>query len=210
MKGKKLIFGLYKLLQYVLYVNLVLAGGVIGFQIINFFRPEKSLLANYLGKFAIELKAVGILESARGTELGIYFESLTGNPQLSINASMHAAFVFIFTLLIVGITLFYNHQLYKLFENLNTSVRTGSPFSTKITNQLKSIALFSLAVFALGSLLSVLKLLLIDKIVFSTFAAHPVFDNQLLNFLWLALVTYILNEVYKVGIDLKKEQDLTI
>jgi hypothetical protein len=210
MKGKKLIYVLYQLLKYVLYINIVLAGGVLGFQIINFFRPEKSLITSYLGNFTIELSAKGIFQSMQNSEIVFYFENITGMPSLGINLPLHGMFVLLFTIAVASVTLFYNYKFYKIFEILYASVKLGTPFSTDISKILKSIALFSIGVFVVGAALSIIKLWLIDEIVFNNFVAHPVFDNQLLNFLWFGLGIYILNEIYKVGLELKNEQELTI
>lgn len=210
MKGKKLIYGLFLLLKYVLYINIVLAGGVVGFQLINIFRPEKSLITSYLGKFAIELKETGVFESWQGHDIAMYLESITGLPSLGLNLPGHGFYVFLFSMAVACVTLFFNYKFFKIFECLHNSVKQGTPFSMAISKDLKVVAFFSLGVFGVGSVLSVIKVLLMDAITFRHFIAQPVYDNQLLNFLWFGLGCFILNEIYKVGIELKKEQDLTI
>jgi len=210
MKGKKLIYALYQLLKYVLYINIVLAGGVLGFQIINFFHPEKSLITSYLGKFTVELNATGIFQSVQHGEIAVYFENISGMPSLGLNLPLHILFVLLFTIAVASVTLFYNYKFYKVFEILNASVKLGTPFSSDISKIIKSIALFSIGVFLVGSILSIIKLWVVNEIVFKDFIARPEFDNQLLNFLWFGLGMYILNEIYKVGLELKEEQDLTI
>ena len=79
-----------------------------------------------------------------------------------------------------------------------------------ISNILKQISLFSIGIFIIGTVLSLIKVWLISDIVFDSFVAHPVFDNQILNFLWFGLGIFILNEIYKVGITINNEQELTI
>ena len=101
MKGKKLILGLYHLLKYVLYINIVLAGSVIGFQIINLFRPDKTLIASYLGKFAIEMNSTGIFKMAGDTIVTTYIETISGLPSLGINLPQHRFFVLIFTICVL-------------------------------------------------------------------------------------------------------------
>ncbi|MDA3891269.1 MAG: DUF2975 domain-containing protein [Salinivirgaceae bacterium] len=209
MKGKKLIFILYQLLKYVLYINIVLAGGVLGFQILNIASPEKSLITSYLGKFVFELNAVGSVSGLKN-ELAMYVESTTGFAALGLDTHWHVAYVLIFTLLVGGVTLLFNYLFYLIFKDLNASVQQGTPFSNQIPKYLKQVSFFSILVFAVGSILSLLKVLIVKQVVFNNFVARPVYDNQLLNFLWFGLGVFILNEIYKVGIALKTEQDLTI
>lgn len=210
MKGKRLIYGLYQLLKYILYLNMVLAGGVMGFQTLNLLRNEKTLITSYLGKFSLDLNAAGILHTVQNTNVAVYFEQLVGAPSLGVNTNLHGLFVMLFTVGVVGVTLFYNYKFYYLFKVLYASVKSGTPFTFKVSTLLKQIALFSVGVFLMGSVLSLLKLWMIDDIVFENFVARPVFDNQFLNYLWFGLGIYILNEIYKVGLSLKKEQELTI
>lgn len=208
MKGKKLILIISQLLKYLLYVNIILGGGVIGFQIINLFVPEKSLAASYLGKFIFEIEAVNI-NSGNGT-VAAFIESVSGNAALALNTQWHAGFVLLFSLCAVLVSLTFNYLFYQIFKELNASVKQGTPYTTQISVYLKRVAVFSVAVFVVGSILSVLKILIVKPLVFNNFVARPVFDNQLLNFLWFGLSFFILNEIYKVGVVLKKEQELTI
>ncbi len=210
MKGKKLIFVLYQLLKYVLYLNFVLAGSVIVFQVINIFRPEKSLITSYLGKFAVELNATGIFQSLHSSKMDIYFNDIIGFPSLGLNSPFNGVYVLLFSLVVLSVTLYYNYQFYNIFKTLFNSVKLGTPFNYEVSKILKQVALFSLLVFIGGTALSIIKLFVIDKIVFNSFIVYPVFDNQLLNFLWFGLGMYILNEIYKVGLELKKEQELVI
>ena len=210
MKGKKLIYMLYQLLKYVLYINIILAGVVLGFQIINIFSAEKSLITSYLGKFAVELNATGVFQTLQNNETAVFIDSISGMPSIAINMNQHLLLVLVFSIVVMGVTIFYNYKFFKIFEILNTSVKCETPFSNEISINLKGIAFFSLGVFGIGSILSFVKLWLIGDIVFMGFVARPVYDNYLLNFLWFGLGIYILNEIYKVGLELKNEQDLTI
>ncbi len=210
MKGKKLIFVLYQLLKYVLYINIVLAGSVVVFQIINIFRPDKTLVTSYLGKFAIELNAKGIIQSAQNSQIAIYIKDIVGLPSLGIDSAFHGVFVLLFSLAVVCVTLYYNYQFYRVFLTLYNSVKSGTPFNIEISKTLKQVALFSVLTFIVGAILSIIKLLIINEMVFEDLVVRPVFDNQILNFLWFGISIYILNEIYKVGLELKKEQELVI
>ena len=210
MRGKKLIFRLYQFFKYLYWLNLVLAGGMFGFQLINLFRPEKTLWASYLGKFVLSLKANGFYQSNTNRALAVHFEQMSGFPELGLNVPFHSVFILLFTVVVATVSLFYNYQFYTLFQHLNLSTKAGSPFDTEISIILRRLAWGSALIFVFGSGLSALKLVFINEIVFEGFTAKPVFDNHLFNFLWFALGTYILNEIYKIGLTLKEEQDWTI
>jgi hypothetical protein len=172
--------------------------------------PEKSLITSYLGKFIVELDGVGIFHTQGNNNLEFYIETITGFPSLGVNLKWHGIFVLLFSIVVAGVTLFFNYKFYRLFEVLKNSISNGTPFSTDVSDILKTIWKVSLLIFLAGSVLSIIKILVIDDVVFDSFVARPVFDNQLLNFLWFGLGIYVLNEIYKVGIELKNEQDLTI
>jgi hypothetical protein len=210
MRGKKLIHYLYRFFKYLYWLNLVLGAGVFGFQLLNLIFPEKTLMTRYLGKFVLELKVNGSFQTLNHKQLGVHIEQFGGFPDLALNLPSHAIFVLLFTVSAVLVTLFYNYQLYRLFELLHNAVKSGLPFDKGISIVLKRIAKGSVLIFALASLLSLLKLVFIKPIVFENFVALPVFDNQVLNFLWIALAAFILSEVFKAGKTLQEEQELTI
>lgn len=210
MRGKKLIHYLYRFFKYLYWLNLVLGAGVFGFQLLNLIFPEKTLMTRYLGKFVLELKVNGSFQTLNHKQLGVHIEQFGGFPDLALNLPSHAIFVLLFTVSAVLVTIFYNYQLYRLFELLHNAVKSGLPFDKGISIVLKRIAKGSVLIFALASLLSLLKLVFIKPMVFENFVALPVFDNQGLNFLWIALAAFILSEVFKAGKTLQEEQELTI
>jgi hypothetical protein len=189
---------------------MVLIGGVLGFQLLNVLKPEKSLLATYMGKFVIDLNATGGITTQQDGQVSVFFDKISGFPDLALNTSWHVVFIFLFVLFVSAVTLIYNYQIYKLFEKLSASIKSGTPFNESVSLILTKLASFSVLVFGVGSLLSLAKLSLIQSVWFESFVVKPVFDNQFFNFLWLGIGIYILNEIYKVGLEIKKEQDLTI
>lgn len=210
MQGKKLIKILHQMFRFMYYLNIVLIGGVFGVQLFNIIRPEKALLATYLGKFSIELSKQGTLQSDGSDGVKVFFDKVTGFPDVVLNSNWHVVFILLFVVFVAVVTLFYNYQLYTLFKQLNLAIKEGTPFSSSVMGVFRKIALFSILIFVVGMLLSVAKLIWVDALVFDGFVAKPVFDNQFLNFLWIALASYIFGEIYKVGLELKNEQDLTI
>lgn len=210
MHGKKLIIALYHLVKYLYYLNIVLVGGVLGFQLLNIWKPEKSLLATYMGKFVIDLNATGSITTNQGRQISVFFDKISGFPDLALNTHWHVVFIFLFVLFVSVVTLVYNFHLYKLFEKLCASIKSGTPFNQSVSLILNKLAKVSVLVFGAGTLLSLAKLKFIHSIQFESFIVKPAFDNQFFNFLWLGIGLYILNEIYKVGLEIKNEQDLTI
>lgn len=206
---KKLIHWLNIILKWVWYINLVLAGGMIGFQLMNIFKPEKVLLAGYLGQFSFQMKqAGGIITENAG--ISAFFDTATGTPQVAIESHIHVILVLFFTLIAVGINLFYNYHFWKLSEAMDNSFKQGAAFAEKVTGYFRQIALFSLGVFVIGSLLSVAKIIFVQGIQTQSIKAVPVYDNFLLNFLWVGIALFIIEGIYKAGLELKHENELTI
>jgi len=210
-RSKLFIKWLKTILKGAWFVNLVLAGGAIGFQILNIIRPTKLIAASYLGKFKIELKFPGNFQIHNGALKTVFFQDLTGSPDLIMKSQFHSLFVLIFTLLIISITLYYNFHLWKLFEGLHQSAEKGTPFQLDIVKRLKKMSIVSVIIFAGGSFVSLIKYIFIRRVmVGGVLLFEPVYDNQLLNFLWVGILLYILANVFNAGLVLQEEHDLTI
>lgn len=210
MKGKKLIFWIAKIFHWGWLLNLTFAGGIIGFQILNLLNPQKSISSAYLGKFRFEIYQEGITFNNPNHSKNYYFTDTTAQPSVKVNSFWHPYLVLIFTLIVLTISLFYNYQFKLFFSKLNQSIQEGTPFHSIILTPLQRVTWFSMAVFILGSILSILKIIYIPSIAFEGFKAIPVYDNLLINFFWFSMGMYIIIQIISVGIELKNEQDLTI
>lgn len=204
-KGKQLINILHSFFKVVFYVNMVIGIGIIVLQIINLLIPKFEFAFSYFGKFEIELK-----QAVVSTPYNIFIDTITGSPNIVINSVSHKWWVLGFTLALIMVTLAYNHLLVKIFYSLKASIKNNTPFSIQIKNYLHKISVLSFGVFVVGSVLSIIKLFVLSEMHYHTLIVKPVFDNGLFNFLWLGIGFYILNEVYKVGVQLKNEHELTI
>lgn len=210
MKGEKLILWVTRFLHWGWMVNLILAGGIVGFQVLNLIKPQKDLSMAYLGKFRMEINKVGTIERDANRAGIFYLSESPAQPSIVVDNGWHPYFVLLFSLTICGITLFYNYQFKMFFFKINKTVKEGTPFHGGAVLHLNRTIWFSMLVFAAGSVLSAIKVVFLPAISFDGFVAHPVYDNSLLNFFWFALGMYVISQIYQVGLGLKQEQDLTI
>jgi hypothetical protein len=210
MNGKQLIKALSFLFKWFYHLNLILGFGIIGLTILNFIKPIKVLSAAYLGKFDVVFaSATSFSKSPMNSSL-LYLDRVSGNPPLLMNSPWHGFFVFLFVTIIVSITLVYNYQLWRLFHYLNNTATMETPFTDEVSHRLLFTSKFSFLIFAVGTILSSGKVLFMNTFYVNNMIVKPAFDNQLFNFLWIGIGLYVIAQVYKVGVDLKKEQDLTI
>ncbi len=210
MKGKQLIKVLSYLFKWGYHLNLILGFGMIGFTIINMIKPLKVLSAAYLGKFNLMVASTSLASGSNVDKGAYYFDAVAGNPSMVMNSWWHGFYVFIFIATIVLITLVYNYQLWRLFDYLKRSTTHETLFTDEINKRLAFTAKFSFLIFIVGAIASAMKLYFIKPFFINSMEIKPAFDNQIINFLWVGIGLYIIAQVYKVGVELKKEQDLTI
>ncbi len=206
---KTIFSGLSKIMDWLWNINLVLGIGSIIFLIINLITKKLELTANYLGNFKIIIHQVGNM-SSEINNTKIYLDNMIGSPALLLNSNMHQTLIFGYTLFIVTVVLIYNYQLMKLFNSLNSAIKENALFISGITEKFNTLAKVSLIVFCCGLLLSICKLWLINSITFGNITLIPIFDNGIINFAWLGIGFFIISGIFKIGFELKKEQDLTI
>jgi hypothetical protein len=210
MNEKLLIKSLSYLFKWAYHLNLILGFGIIGFTVINFIKPIKAVSAAYLGKFNLVVQTNSLVSGSKVNEGTVYFDTISGNPSLVLNSSWHGFFVFVFIACIVLITLVYNYQLWRFFDYLKKATTQETPFTDEINKRLIFTAKFSFLIFIIGAVASVIKIYFMKPFIINNMVIIPTFDNQIINFLWVGIGLYIIAQVYKVGVELKKEQDLTI
>ncbi|MFA6400298.1 MAG: DUF2975 domain-containing protein [Salinivirgaceae bacterium] len=210
MNEKLLIKTLSYLFKWTYHLNLIIGFGIIGFTVINFIKPIKVLSTAYLGKFNLMVESTSLVSGSKVNEGAVYFDTIAGNPSLVMNSSWHGFYVFVFVACIVLITLVYNYQLWRLFDYLKRATTQVTPFTDEISKRLEFTAKFSILIFILGALASTIKIYSMKPFSINKMVITPAFDNQIINFLWVAIGLYIIAQVYKVGVELKKEKDLTI
>ncbi len=209
-KSKFIIKWLKWIFHWAFYINIVLAGGAIGFQFINLIIPSKSLTIGYLGKFSVIEEQSGAIKLSNAKVTPIVFREITGTPQIFVPGIKQLVIVLIYTILLASLVIFINYQLKELFRSLQQSVKEGLPFNSEIPVRLRSMSIAFLLFFIGGSVLSILKIIFIQEMMTTRMLLRPAFDNALFNYLWISVFLFIIAEVFKAGLILKQESELTI
>jgi hypothetical protein len=211
-KSRFIIKCLAFIFRWAFYLNIVLAGGAIGFQVINLISPKKNLTVPYLGKFTTEINNAGDVRINKSTTIHIpmVINKMSGYPMVMIPGKVHLLFTLLYTLFISGVILFANFHLKKLFGKLNESLSTGQPFHESIPKQMKIMSLGFIVFFGIGLILTLSKIIFIRALVTYPATYFPAFDNTVLNYLWISIFLYIMAEVFQAGLWLKQENDMTI
>jgi len=178
-------------------------------QVINLFIHNKTISADYLGNFSLALTNYGDIKYDGGSQQ-IYIDYMKVIPTVVVDSRWHPYFVLIFSLIVWGIVLYYNYQLMQLFTKLNQSVNQGSPFNEGLSECFVKLARFSAIIFICGTSLSFIKILLLSNIQINGLIFKPCFDQGILNFAWLSVGFFIISAVFRIGLQLKTEQELTI
>jgi len=208
--GIKTVFSaLSKLFEWVWNINLVLGLAALIFVSVNVFTSKKAITANYLGNFKINTDQLGEINTQFGKS-NIFIDDIIGSPSILIDSKMNIVFVYAYMVFILSIVLFYNFQLMKLFASLKLNIKEGTPFGNGISTRFLTLAKVSFLLSAIGCSLSGLKVLLVENISFKGLNLVPVFDNQLLNLIWIGIACFIISGIFKIGCELKQEKELTI
>jgi hypothetical protein len=209
-KSRFIVKWLKWIFNWAFYINIVLAGGAIGFQLINLVIPTKTLTIGYLGKFQIIDEQSGALKLHNAKVAPIVFHEISGSPLIYVPGIRQLIFVLIYSLMISALVIFVNYQLKELFRSLHQSISDGLPFNTEIPGRLRRMAIGFMAYFIGGTMLSLIKVFLIQEILTERMLLKPAFDNTVFSYLWISIFLFIMVEVFNAGLFLKRESELTI
>lgn len=208
MNIKTIINILSKVFDWLWNINLILGLMAIVLITINSF-SDKTITANYLGNFKVKIEQVGVLHSL-DSNTEVYVNDFIGTPSILLNSKTNLILIYTYVSFILSIVLFFNYHLMKLFKSLQVNITNGTPFGSGISKRFTILSKGSIALFAFGLLLSIAKITLIDEITCNGLTYTPIFDSQILNLAWLAIGFLIVASIFKVGLELKQEKDLTI
>lgn len=200
---------LYHIIKCVWYVNLVLGISAITYQVLNIVYNKKLLMAQYLGQFNVNIKSSAVVEFAN-SNLPAGISTFKGSPVLILPNKINTCLILIYTIAVVTIILFYNYKFYKIFYSLYNLSKKNNAFDNLIPHYLKQLSVFSIIVFFIGSILSIIKIMYINQITVNNIILSPAYDNGLLNFLWASLLFAVLTLIFKIGHNLKTDNELTI
>jgi len=118
---------------------------------------------------------------------------------------------YIFFIIILLIAFYISWLLWKIFNSIRSSFKNENPFHPKNIWRIRKIAfavLFSAIIQIIYPV--IIKYLWFNKVVLlgSSFEIKLNF-NQGLDIFW-ALIIFVVAEIYRIGLEMKKEQELTI
>ncbi|MDA3780420.1 MAG: DUF2975 domain-containing protein [Bacteroidales bacterium] len=118
---------------------------------------------------------------------------------------------FIFNVCVYLVASFIFFILWKIFSSLKNSVKTNNPFNYTNIKRIKLIAyaLFLFSFFNISYILF-LKYYWIEKIIINNLKMDVVFNWESVETLFLGIIILVIAEVYRIGTEIKKEQELTI
>jgi len=209
-KNKKFIGFIYALLSVFLGIGVLSILLSILFFFLTLFKPDFEPFFPVID-VPIEISEEAQLEVKDGSTYNIsideaYF-SFNVDNQYGI-AGIINYFYFIFILFIAFYIIF---LLWKIFRSMRISLKDVNPFHPKNIWRIRKIAI---AIFASGILKIsyplFLKFLWLNKIfVFNqSFNIRLNFDASI-DLFW-ALIVFVIAEIYRIGLEIKKEQQLTI
>lgn len=209
-KNKKvigLIYGILTLLLGIGGITLILSAV---FFFLTLFNPNFEPFFPIL-EVPLEIAENASLQLKSGKTVDILVDE--AYVSFNVNSEYGTAGVlnYFFFVFILGVAFYVILMLWKIFRSIRSSLKHENPFHLKNIWRIRKIAiavLFS-AVFEMLYPL-ILKYLWFDKInmLEKSFNLRLNFDASI-DLFW-ALIIFVVAEIYRLGLEMKKEQDLTI
>jgi len=209
-KNKKIIGFIYTLLSVFLGIGILSIIFSIILFFLTLFKPDFKPFFPVID-VPVEIMEEATIELKNGSSYNIlideaYFSFNVDNPYGVAGFINYLYFIFI---LIIAFYIIY--QLWKIFRSIRISLKDENPFHQKNTWRIRKIALamFISAILKISYPLFV-KFLWLKKIV----AFEQTFNIRLnldasVDLFW-ALIVLVVAEIYRIGSEIKKEQELTI
>lgn len=210
MENYKKIRYIYKAINTLWYINLILAGSALVAQLVMMVITDKHVAVSILGKWETQQVITGSFHVGLNKSVAMESVSTSVEPSVILNVKHYDWYAFIYTLILISTVLFFHYQLRKIFYLLDNALALGSPFSPSILPELKKTANGSIIIFAVMACLSVIKLITVKTLTIGSVMYYPVFDSWILNFLWIGLLIWIMIQIFSAGWEQKQEIDLTI
>ncbi|MFO7829485.1 MAG: DUF2975 domain-containing protein [Bacteroidales bacterium] len=209
-KNKKVIGFIYTVLSILLGIGALSLILSILFFLLTIFKPDFEPFFPVID-VPIEISENATLELKNGSN----YEILIDEAYLSFNVNhkygVAGVFNYLYFILILAIAFYIIFLLWKIFRSIRSSLKDENPFHPKNTWRIRKIAL---AVFV-SALIEISYPLFIKFLWFKNIIVfNKAFDIKL-NFdatidLFWALIVLVVAEIYRIGSEIKKEQELTI
>ena len=209
-KNKKVIGFIY----WVLTTLLGLGGILILFSVLFFF--QSIFKTEYEPFFPVVDIPVNIYETAfLELKSGEQYEILIDDAYISFNVNNEYGFAgvlnYMFFILMLLIAFYVLYLLWKIFRSIRSTLKADNPFHSKNTWRIRKIALAIL----LSAMLEMIYPMILKYFWFEKVLMFEKSFELKLNFdagidLFWALIVFVVAEIYRIGLEVKKEQELTI
>ena len=159
----------------------------------------------------LEISENATLELKNGT----VYDILVDQAQVSFNVNSNYGFAgvlnYIFFISILIIAFYVVLMLWKIFKSIRSSLKNENPFHPKNILRIRKIAIAVLLSAVLQMIYPIiLKYLWFDKrnMLEKSFNLKLNFDASI-DLFW-ALIIFVVAEIYRIGFEMKKDQELTI
>jgi len=210
LKNKKIIEFIFWILSILVgFVGLGLTISVVFF-FLTLFNPD---FEPFYPVTEIPLKIFenGILELNNGEKYNILIDDAYISFNINNKYGLPGILNLIFFELILLITFYIVFTLWKIFRSIRNSFKNDNPFHPKNIWRIRKIA-FAILISALLNIIYpiILKFFWFNDVIFlnKSFEIKLNFDYGL-DIFW-ALIILVVAEIYRIGLEMKKEQELTI
>ncbi|MBU8891148.1 MAG: DUF2975 domain-containing protein [Bacteroidales bacterium] len=209
-KNKKVIDFIYWVLT-----TLLGAGGILILLSVLFFF-QSIFKTDYEPFFPVVDIPINIYENAfLELKSGEQYEILIDDAYLSFNVNNEYGFAgvlnYLFFILMLLIAFYVLYLLWKIVKSIRSTLKTDNPFHSKNTWRIRKIALAIL----LSAMLEMIYPMILKYFWFEKVIMFEKSFDLKLNFvagidLFWALIVFVVAEIYRIGLEVKKEQELTI
>ncbi|HAN18939.1 MAG: hypothetical protein A2X13_11910 [Bacteroidetes bacterium GWC2_33_15] len=209
-KNKKIIGLIYGLLYGLLILGALFLVLSVGLFLLNYFNPELDPFFPIVD-IPLNINLPGILELKDGTIYNIIIDDAFVSFNINEEYGLPGIINFIHFFSILAIAYYVIYLLWKIFKSIKSSLKDENPFQPK---NIWRIRLIAIAVFV-SALLEISYPLILKYFWFKNLTiSGQVFDFRLsfdavIDFLWV-LIILVVAEIYRIGSEIKKEQELTI
>jgi len=209
-RSKKIITFIYRILSITLIVGAFFLILSVVLYLLKYFNPN--LVPFFpIVDIPLNINLPGILELKSGITHNVIIDDAFISFNLNTEYGLPGLFNFLHFFLMLAVSYYIIFLLWKIFRCIKKSLQNENPFHKSNINRIRIIALlvFVSAILELAYPM-ILKFFWLKTITINnqTFDFRLSFES-VVDFLWV-LVILVIAEIYRIGSEIKKEQELTI
>jgi len=209
-KNKKIIGFIYTILSFFLGIGiLALAFSVLLF-FLTLFKPDFKPFFP-VTDVPVQINEEASVELKNGISHNIHIDQAKFSFNVDNSYGAPGVINFIYFFLILAIAFYIIYLLWQIFRSIRASLNEENPFHQKNTWRIRKIALaiFISAILEIGYPLFI-KFLWLEKIIAFDQTFHIKLNLDASVDLFWGLIVLVIAEIYRIGTEIKKEQELTI